>query len=170
MNRFAALCTATALAPYADRLQPNPSRTARHPRRRRQGDQDNETQWNADWAAKDAAETSAHYTDDAVLMVSGGPPTVGKDDPEDERNHGRRSRDLPPVPFVQSRRSHLRRPRLFPGTYTLTVTDPTTKKPTNDHGGYVTVYHRRADSSWKTVADSVTSEVPPAMPAPAKKH
>jgi ketosteroid isomerase-like protein len=53
------------------------------------------------------------------------------------------------------------------GTYTMTATDPATKKVVNDHGSYVTTYARQADGSWKAVADIATSEVPP--PAPDKK-
>ena len=39
---------------------------------------DNETAWNADFAAKDVAKIVAHYADDATLIVSGQKPTVGK--------------------------------------------------------------------------------------------
>jgi ketosteroid isomerase-like protein len=55
------------------------------------------------------------------------------------------------------------------GAYTLTFTDPQTKKIINDHGSYVTTYRKQPDGSWKAVDDIATSEVPPPPPAnPAK--
>jgi ketosteroid isomerase-like protein len=56
------------------------------------------------------------------------------------------------------------------GTYTMTITDPSSKKIITDHGSYVTTYRKQPDGSWKAVADISTSEVPPAAqhPAPAK--
>jgi ketosteroid isomerase-like protein len=54
------------------------------------------------------------------------------------------------------------------GTYKLTVTDPATHKPINDHGNYVTTFRKQADGTWKAVADIATSSVPP-MPPPKKK-
>ena len=50
------------------------------------------------------------------------------------------------------------------GSYKLTVTDPTTHKPINDHGSYVTTFRKQADGSWKAEADIATSEVPPMPP------
>jgi len=44
------------------------------------------------------------------------------------------------------------------GTYTMTVTDPKTKKPMTDKGKYLTVYTKQADGSWKAVADTFNSD------------
>jgi ketosteroid isomerase-like protein len=52
------------------------------------------------------------------------------------------------------------------GTYKMTMTDPTTHKPVEDHGTYVTTYRKQADGSWKAVTDIASSSVPP--PAPPK--
>jgi uncharacterized protein (TIGR02246 family) len=46
------------------------------------------------------------------------------------------------------------------GTYTMTITDPKTKKPMTDHGKYLTVYTKQADGSWKAVADTFNSDSP----------
>jgi uncharacterized protein (TIGR02246 family) len=144
--------------------------------------QDAEAQWNADYAAKDTDKITAHYADDAILIVPGGPSTSGKiaigvalkemvADPamslkfHSDKVEVAKSSD---VAYTQ-------------GTYTLTFTDPQTKKIINDHGGYVTTYCKQTDGSWKAVADIATSEVPPqpavapakpshkAKPQPAKK-
>ncbi len=46
------------------------------------------------------------------------------------------------------------------GTYTMTVTNPKTKKPITDKGKYLTVYTKQADGSWKAVADTFNSDSP----------
>ncbi|HTT65113.1 MAG TPA: hypothetical protein VMG35_24850 [Bryobacteraceae bacterium] len=48
------------------------------------------------------------------------------------------------------------------GAYTMTMTDPASKKTVNDKGGYVTIYKKQADGSWKAVADIASSSNPPA--------
>jgi uncharacterized protein (TIGR02246 family) len=44
------------------------------------------------------------------------------------------------------------------GTYTMTMTNPKTKKPMTDKGKYLTVYTKQADGSWKAVADTYNSD------------
>jgi uncharacterized protein (TIGR02246 family) len=44
------------------------------------------------------------------------------------------------------------------GTYTMTMTDPKTKKPMNDKGKYLTIYTRQSDGSWKAAADTFNSD------------
>jgi ketosteroid isomerase-like protein len=51
------------------------------------------------------------------------------------------------------------------GTYTMTATDPKTKKVLTEKGKYVTVHKKQADGSWKAVADSNNADAPA---APAK--
>jgi uncharacterized protein (TIGR02246 family) len=128
----------------------------------------NEAQWNQDWAAKDADKMAAHYADDAVLMVPGGPSTTGKDailtslkqmvsDPAISLTFAASKVEVAKsgdVGWTQ-------------GSYQLTLTDPMSKQVIHDHGSYVTTYRKQADGSWKAVADIATSEVPPPMPAPA---
>ena len=46
------------------------------------------------------------------------------------------------------------------GTYTLTMTNPKTKKPMTDKGKYLTIYMKQADGSWKAVADTYNSDSP----------
>ena len=42
------------------------------------------------------------------------------------------------------------------GHYTMTFTDPATKKPKTETGSYLTVYRKAADGSWKAVEDFTT--------------
>jgi len=44
------------------------------------------------------------------------------------------------------------------GTYTMTMTNPKTKKPVTDKGKFLTVYAKQADGSWKAVADTFNSD------------
>jgi uncharacterized protein (TIGR02246 family) len=44
------------------------------------------------------------------------------------------------------------------GTYTMTTTNPKTKKPVTDKGKSLTVYRKQADGSWKAVADTYNSD------------
>jgi uncharacterized protein (TIGR02246 family) len=46
------------------------------------------------------------------------------------------------------------------GTYSMTMTNPKTKKPMTDKGKYLTVYTKQADGSWKAVADTFNSDSP----------
>jgi uncharacterized protein (TIGR02246 family) len=46
------------------------------------------------------------------------------------------------------------------GTYTMTVTNPKTKKPITDKGKYLTVYTKQTDGSWKAVAHTFNSDSP----------
>jgi uncharacterized protein (TIGR02246 family) len=52
------------------------------------------------------------------------------------------------------------------GAFTMTFTDPKTKKVLTERGKYVTVFKKQADGSWKCVADIGNEDAPP---APAKK-
>jgi uncharacterized protein (TIGR02246 family) len=46
------------------------------------------------------------------------------------------------------------------GTYSMTMTDPKSKKPVTDKGKFLTVYTKQPDGSWKAVADTFNSDGP----------
>jgi uncharacterized protein (TIGR02246 family) len=46
------------------------------------------------------------------------------------------------------------------GTYSMTMTNPKTKKPMTDKGKYLTVYTKQPDGSWKAIADTFNSDSP----------
>ena len=48
------------------------------------------------------------------------------------------------------------------GHYTMTYTDPATKKPKTESGNYLTVYRRGADGSWQAIEDFTTPGAPTA--------
>ena len=126
---------------------------------------DTETQWNADYLAKDLDKIASHYEDAAILMVPGAPVSNGRDA---IRNDLKQMLSDPAMAltFHASKIEVAKSGDLAytQGSYTLKVTDPATHKVINDHGSYVTTYHKQADGAWKAVADIATSDVPPAPP------
>jgi uncharacterized protein (TIGR02246 family) len=127
---------------------------------------DNETQWNADYKAKDAAKLAAHYAPDATLMSPGAAPATGSEavlkdltamtsDPALSLSFEADKVDVAASGDLAYTRGH----------FTMTATDPATKKVGTTTGSYVTVYKKQADGSWKAVEDIVTPGAPPAAAA-----
>ena len=129
-----------------------------------------ETNWQQDYAGKNPDKLSAYYADDAVLMAPGMAATSGKD-----AIHTLISQMVTdPAMSLKFQASKVDAAKSgevawSQGTYTMTMTDPNTKQVVNDHGSYVTIYHKQADGSWKAVSDIASSSVPPPAPAPETK-
>ncbi len=126
---------------------------------------DVESAWVKESAAKDLDKIVAHYTDDAVLMGPGMPAAKGKDairaawkgvlDASDGKlQFGAERVELGKSGDIATTQ----------GPYTMTVTNPKTKKSAVDKGNYVTVYQKQADGGWKAVEDIFVSEIPPPAP------
>ena len=164
MKRFATLCAMTTVALTITACNQTPDT--------RDADvkaiQDNEAQWNQEYAAKDNDKISAHYAADAILMVPGMPPASGKE------AIGTALKQMVADPAL-SLKFHAMKVEVAKsgdvaytqGTYTMTVTDPKTRQIVNDHGSYVTTYRKQPDGTWKAVADIATSDVPPPAPPPS---
>jgi uncharacterized protein (TIGR02246 family) len=123
----------------------------------------------ANFEAKNLDELAGSYADGAVLMTPGGPPMKGKDAIRDAL----KAMVADPALNLKFKADMVEVAKsgdvgYTQGSYTMTMTNPVTKKPMDDHGSYVTTYRKQADGSWKAVADIATSEVPP-MPPPKKK-
>ena len=129
---------------------------------------DTEAAWAKAMAAKDFEKSMTYYADDASLLVSNAPAFNGKDAIRaamkpmfDDANFA--------LAFQASRVEVAKSAELgyTQGTYTMTLTDPRTKKPFTDKGKYLTTYKKQADGTWKAVGDMASSDVP--LPAPGKK-
>jgi uncharacterized protein (TIGR02246 family) len=129
---------------------------------------DSEAAWAKATAAKDFDKSMTYYADDASLLIANAPAINGKDA---IRTAMKPMFDDPnfALAFQASRVEVAKSADLgyTQGTYTLTITDPRTKKPVTDKGKYVTAYKKQSDGTWKAVADMVSSDIP--LPAPGKK-
>ena len=123
---------------------------------------DLEAAWAKDAAAKDVEKSVANYADDAVLIMPGAPPFKGRDairtawkgmldDPNLKINFSADRVEIGASGDLATTK----------GSYTLTTTNPKTKKPVDDKGSYVTVYKKQADGGWKAVEDITASEIAP---------
>ena len=96
--------------------------------------QENENQWNQDYAAKDADKIVSHYADDAVLLGPGMAPTVGKDA---IRNIVKEMVSDPAMSLkFQASKIDVAKSgdmATTQGTYTMIMTNPGTNQPFTDH-------------------------------------
>jgi len=119
-----------------------------------------EAQWNADFAARDAARIASHYADNAVLMLPGIPALSGRDNiqaalaagPLTDHNfsltfHADDVQVANGGDFAFSR-----------GPFAATESDPRTHAVTSSSGNYVTVWRKQSDGRWLAVADISTPE------------
>ena len=56
------------------------------------------------------------------------------------------------------------------GAYTMTMTDPKTKKVLTEKGRYVTVYKKQADGGWKAVVDIDSEDARPRLQGAPKSN
>ena len=129
---------------------------------------ENEAEWVKDLQAKDLDKDVAHYADDASFLMPNMPIQTGKEairavhremlaDPK-------LSLEFAPSKVDISKGGDL---AYTQGAYTMTSTDPRTKKPATEKGKYITIYRKQADGSWKAVEDMLNVDAAPA--AVAKK-
>jgi ketosteroid isomerase-like protein len=127
---------------------------------------DIETQWNADYNARNVAAITAHYADDAALANPGA--TLATD--STSRNAGITQFVADPslkLEFAADRVLVAKSGDLAytRGHYTMQTIDPATKKPKTEVGTYLTVWRKQADGSWKAVEDAVIPGAPVAAAA-----
>jgi len=121
----------------------------------------------AAFQSKDPAKLSSHYASDAVVATPGrtvkGTEAINKAMADDLADPSFS------LTFVNDKTDVAASGDLAytSGTYSVSYTDPATKKVVNGAGTYVTVFRKQADGSWKAVADIATPGAPPAAPAAA---
>jgi uncharacterized protein (TIGR02246 family) len=126
-----------------------------------------EADWSQSFATKDLGKVTAFYADDASLFNTGMPVVTGKANIANiwkqylaDKNF---SLTFAPDKVVVSKSGDMGSTQ---GSYTLTYTDPKTKKAVMEKGKYVEVYMKQADGSWKNTADISNTDEPV---APVKK-
>jgi len=130
---------------------------------------DGEALWVKDFASKDVEKVAAHYADDGTSMIPLMTLMVGKDairaGLKEEFADPNASLDFHPDKIEVSKSGDM---AYSQGKYAFTSTDPKTKKRMIEHGGYVEVYKKQADGSWKVAQDIASQEAPPAPDKTAK--
>jgi uncharacterized protein (TIGR02246 family) len=122
---------------------------------------DIEAAWVKDAASKDPEKWASYFTDDGSGLYPGAPTLNGKAtikaamapymaDPNFSLN-------FQSTRTVASKGGDM---VYSEGTYTMTMTNPKTKKPMTDKGKYLTVYMKQADGTWKAIADTYNSDSP----------
>lgn len=127
---------------------------------------DNETKWNAAYAAHDANALAAAYADDAALANPGSPLVTGRGAILRETAAFASDPNLKVV-FAADRIQVAASGDLAytRGHYSLTMTDPETKQPANSAGSYLTVWKKQGDGNWRAVEDFITPGPAPAAAA-----
>lgn len=126
----------------------------------------NEIQFAADAKAKDVEKIVSHYAASGELLAPGQTPSKNTD----VLRYVWRQMTSDPAFSLDFKASRIEIAAsndfaYSTGTYTLTATDPKTKKPATTTAGYVTVYKKVANGSWKALEDIVTTATAPAAPA-----
>ena len=127
---------------------------------------DTEVAWAKSAAAKDADKFASVYTDDGSLLLQDTPAINGKD-AIGKAIKGMMSDPNFALSFHGARWDVAKSGEMgfSQGTYTMTMTNPKTKKPAPEKGKYLTIFKKQADGTWKAVEDMVSSDGPM---APAK--
>jgi uncharacterized protein (TIGR02246 family) len=130
---------------------------------------DGEAAWVKDFASKDVEKVASHYADDGTSMIPLMTLMKGKDairaGLKEEFSDANSSLDFHPDKLEVLKSGDM---AYSQGKYAFTSTDPNTKKRVIEHGGYVEVYKKQADGSWKVVQDIASQEAPPAPAKPTK--
>jgi uncharacterized protein (TIGR02246 family) len=123
----------------------------------------NEAKWMASYNSHDAAGLASNYAEDAALANPGAALVTGLDSIRKETAGFAADPNLK-LEFAADRVGVAASGELAysRGHYTMTSTDPQTRKPVEGSGSYLTVYRKQADGSWKAVEDFVTPGLAPA--------
>jgi len=124
-----------------------------------------EAGWMDAYAKKDAAALAAEYADDAAL-ANPGAALASDAAARKALIDGFVADPALKVDFATDRVLVAKSGDLASsrGHYTITYTDPGTKKPKTESGSYLTVYRKGADGSWQAVEDFITPGAPAATP------
>jgi uncharacterized protein (TIGR02246 family) len=131
---------------------------------------DLDAQWAQAAASKDAEQTIAYYSDDAIALP---PNATGAATKDAIRNVWK---DLLATPglVITWKPSKVRLGKSgemawVSGTYELTMNDAT-GKPSNDRGKYLEVWEKQSDGNWKCAADMWNSDLTASASTPAGKQ
>lgn len=130
--------------------------------------QANEARWNKAYGERDGKALAAMYADDAALANPGEHLIRGKD-AIGKATAAFASDPALKVAFSANRIQVAQSGDLAytRGNYTMTMTNPGTRKPETHTGYYLTVWQKQSDGNWKAVEDFITPGKPLAPSQPA---
>ena len=116
-------------------------------------------EWASAAAAKDAEKFASFYAEDATLMLGNAPDVKGKTAIREAAGGMMQDANFVlsfETTAVQVARSGDMAYEL--GTYSITTTNPKTKKPATEKGSGVVVWKKQPDGKWKAVVDAPISD------------
>jgi uncharacterized protein (TIGR02246 family) len=120
----------------------------------------------AAWVAKDADKVASFYADDATVVIPNAPAIHGREalrgGLKEVFADANFKLEFNPAGVEASKGGDL---GYVKGAYTVTQTDPKTKKAVTEKGNYLMVYKKQADGSWRIINDWASSEGPAAPAA-----
>jgi uncharacterized protein (TIGR02246 family) len=129
---------------------------------------DGEIAWSADFGSRDPDKIVSHYADDATLMMPGAPIIMGKDAIRSGITQMYADKNLA-LSFTTATAQVAKGGDIAytQGTYSMTMTNPKTKKVVAEKGKYLTVYKKQSDGSWKAIEDIDNADAPATLVAMA---
>jgi len=116
-------------------------------------------EWASAAAAKDAEKFASFYAEDATLMLGNAPDFKGATAIREAAGGMMQDANFAlsfETTAVQVARSGDMAYEL--GTYSMTTTNPKTKKAATEKGNYVVVWKKQADGKWKAIVDAPVSD------------
>jgi uncharacterized protein (TIGR02246 family) len=116
-------------------------------------------EWSSGATAKDAEKFASFYAEDATLMLGNVPDLKGATAIRETAGGMMQDANFAlsfETTAVQVARSGDMAYEL--GTYSVTTTNPKTKKPATEKGNYVVVWKKQADGKWKAIVDAPVSD------------
>jgi uncharacterized protein (TIGR02246 family) len=130
---------------------------------------DGEKAWAGYWASRDLDKIVNLYADNASVLVPDLPIMQGKEAIRAGLKDMMADKNLmfssATATAEVSKSGDL---AYTQGTYSMTATNPKTKKAETEIGKYVTVYKKQADGSWKAIEDINNADAPAASVVVAK--
>jgi uncharacterized protein (TIGR02246 family) len=119
---------------------------------------DGELLWVRHWSTRDADRIVSHYAEDAIWMGPHFPFANGREAIREIVKQLVQDANLS-VTFEATRVDTARGGEFgySQGTYSMTLTDPVTKKEVTDDGYFIRIYRRSLDGSWRAVQEINTS-------------
>ena len=129
---------------------------------------DGEIAWSADFGSRDPDKIVSHYADDATLMPPDAPIVMGKDAIRSTVAQMYADKNLA-LSFTTTTAQVAKGGDIAytQGTYSMTMTNPKTKKVVAEKGKYLTVYKKQSDGTWKAIEDIDNADAPAAPVAMA---